>query len=116
VAQLMQETSNGVWAAVGPNNPLAMGNARAATASLTSVASSATTVQLLAANTARRGVIIYNESTAVLFVKFGTTASNTSYTLQLAANTSWTMADPIYTGRIDGIWAAANGNARITEL
>lgn len=84
-------------------------------ATVTSVASSATSVTLLAAS-ARRGATIYNDSTQVLYMKFGITASNTSYTVQLASGDYWEMPYPIYTGRIDGIWASANGNARITEL
>lgn len=91
----------------------------AATATLSNVTASATSVQLLAANTARLGVVIYNDSTAILYVKFGTTASTTSYTLEVP-NEDW-VALPgemgvVYTGRIDGIWAAANGACRITEL
>jgi hypothetical protein len=85
------------------------------TATLTNVASSAANVTLLSLNTARVGATIYNDSTAILYVKFGTTASATSYTIQMAAN-SYFETPFKYTGRIDGIWASANGNARITEL
>lgn len=87
------------------------------TATLTNVASSATNVTLIASNAVRKGLLIFNDSTAVLYVKFGTTASATSYTVQIAAGGYWEMpADCVYTGRVDGIWASANGNARITEL
>lgn len=88
----------------------------AASATLANVASSASSVTLLASNAARRGVVIYNESTAILYVKFGATASATSYTVQIPAGGYWEMSHPAYTGIIDGIWSAANGNARITEL
>lgn len=91
----------------------------AATATSTNVASSATNVNLLALNTARKGATIYNDSTAVLYLKLGTTASTTSYTVQLAAagNTNSYYEIPFgYTGNIDGIWASANGNARIVEM
>jgi hypothetical protein len=85
-------------------------------ASVTSVASSASNVTLFAANANARGRTIFNESTAVLFVKFGTTASATSYTVQMATNTYFTFPDNVlYAGRVDGIWAAANGSARLTE-
>lgn len=84
---------------------------------LTNVASSASNVTLVAANPNRRGLIIYNESTAVLSIKFGATASATSYTQRLQPNTGYEMsAHTLYTGIIDGIWASANGSARITEL
>lgn len=86
------------------------------TATLSNVASSATNVTLLAANTARLGAIFFNDSTAVLYLKFGATASTSSYTVQLATNTSYTLPAPTYTGRIDGLWASANGNLRVTEI
>lgn len=88
----------------------------AATATLTNVASSATNVTCLASNASRLGVNLYNDSTQVVYLKFGTTASATSYTLQMSAGAYWSMSGLIYTGRIDCIWASANGNARVTEL
>jgi hypothetical protein len=91
-------------------------NAKADTSSVTSVASSATTVSLLASNTARKMATFYNDSTAILYLKLGATASTSSYTLQIAAGGYYELPFPCYTGAIDGIWASANGNARITEL
>jgi len=85
------------------------------TATLSNVAASATSVTLLAANAGRKGATIQNDSSAILYVKFGTTASTTSYTIQMAAN-SYYEVPFAYTGRMDGIWASATGNARITEL
>ena len=85
------------------------------TATLSNVASSASSVTLLASNTLRRGATIYNDSTQVCFVKFGTTASNTSFTVRLASQDYYEVPFG-YTGRIDGIWASANGNARVTEI
>jgi hypothetical protein len=76
---------------------------RPATSSVTSVAGSASSVSLLASTAGRFGACITNDSTAVLRVKLGTTASSTSYTAKL-------------TGAIDGIWESAAGNARITEI
>lgn len=87
----------------------------AATSVLANVASSATSVTIQAANANRLGLTIFNDSTALLYVKFGTTASATSYTVQVAAGGYYEV--PLdYTGRVDGIWAAANGFARVTEL
>ncbi len=90
--------------------------AQAGTATLSNVTSSATSVNLLAANTNRKGLVIYNDSSAVLYVKFGTTASTTSFTFYVAAGGHLQLLDLIYTGAIDGIWSAANGAARVTEL
>jgi hypothetical protein len=88
----------------------------AGTAAVTSPASSATNGTLLAANIARIGMTVFNDSTATLYMKYGATASLTSFTVQMGPGAYWEMPVPIYTGQIDGIWSAANGNARITEM
>lgn len=93
---------------------------KAATATLANVAGSATSVTLIAANSARIGATITNDSSALLYIKFGTTASTTSYTVVLAgaasAPFSYYEVPAGFTGRIDGIWASATGNARTTEI
>ncbi len=83
-------------------------------ATLANVASSASSVTLFAAAGSVKGRTIYNDSTAVLYVKVGVTASATSYTVQLAAGDYYEFPQPVYGGVVDGIWAAANGNARTT--
>lgn len=85
-------------------------------ATLTNVSGSAVNVTLLASNASRKMAMIYNDSASNLFVKFGTTASNTSYTVRLVSQAYYELPQPTYTGRIDGIWNAAVGAARITEL
>jgi hypothetical protein len=89
--------------------------ARSRTGTLTNVSSSASNGTILASNTAREGATIFNDSTAILYLKFGTTASATSYTVQVAAGGYYEVPFG-YTGIIDGIWASANGNARVTEI
>lgn len=96
-------------------NPLLIKASRSATPTQSSVAGAATTTSLLASNSARLGATIYNDSTAILYLKLGATASTTSYTAQLAAGAYYEVPFQ-YTGAIDGIWASATGNARITEL
>lgn len=86
-----------------------------ATSTVTSVASSASNVNLLALNTARLGATIFNDSTVILYIKMGTTASLTNYSVQVQASGYFEIPYG-YTGNIDGIWASANGNARISEL
>ena len=85
------------------------------TPTVSRVTSVATTTTLLAANAARRLATIFNESTSTLFVKFGATASVTSYTVQVPAGGYYEVPG-FYSGIIDGIWAAANGAAQITEV
>lgn len=88
----------------------------AASATLANVASSASSVTLQASNANRRGWMVFNDSTAILYVKFGATASATSYVVQIPAGGYYEMPLPTYTGVVDGIWASANGNARVTEI
>lgn len=117
---MLQECLNGsgIAAAVGKANPMPIsGSGTVATATISRVAASATSVTLLAANENRRRVILYNESTADLYVKFGATASATSYTTKLGPGDTYeSPTDWVYTGVIDGIWSAATGTAQITEM
>lgn len=86
-----------------------------AAGSTTTVAASASSVTLLAANSARYGATVFNDSTSVLYLKLGATASNTSYTVKMDAG-DYFECPYEYTGIIDGIWVSATGNARITEI
>lgn len=88
---------------------------RPATATSSNVGSSATNVTLLASNANRLGATVYNDSTQILYLKLGATASATSHTLQMAA-ASYYEVPFWYTGNIDGIWASANGSARLVEV
>lgn len=88
---------------------------KSTTPTTTNVASSATNVTILASNANRIAAQIYNDSTQILYLKFGTTASSTSFTVPLAAATYFEVPGG-YTGNIDGIWVSANGNARVTEI
>lgn len=84
------------------------------TATLSNVASSAASVTLLAA-APRTMATVWNDSTAILYLKFGATAIATSATVPIAAQGYYEFPSPIDQGRVDGIWASANGFARITE-
>lgn len=82
---------------------------------VTSVASSAVEVTLLPENVKRFGATIYNDSTKILFVKFGTGVSTTSFTAKIPS-AGYFEVPFTYAGIITGLWAAVNGAARITEL
>lgn len=86
------------------------------TATLTNVASSATSVTCLSAATGRGAAFIFNDSAQVLYIKFGETASATSFTVKVAAGGFYEVPLPAYLGRIDCIWASADGFARVTEV
>lgn len=89
---------------------------RPATATLANVASSASNVTLRASSTARLGLTLYNDSTSACYVKFGATASATSFTVFLGPTAYYELPNPCYTGIVDGIWVSANGNMRVTEM
>ena len=83
------------------------------TSSTSNVSGSASSVSLLASNTARKKAKFYNDSSAILYLKEGTTASTTSFTTKLFPEGYY---ETTYSGAIDGIWSSATGAVRITEL
>jgi len=102
---------------VSTANPLPVRLFRSATATTSSVNDTASSAQLLASTSTRLGATFFNDSTSILYLKLGTTASTTDYTVQIPAGGYYELPYPIYTGRIDGIWSAdASGAVRITEL
>lgn len=104
-------TVGGVVPAVDNSDTL-----RSSTGTKSNVASSASSVTILAANTARKGATIANDSTAILYLDVsGGTASTSSYTVQLASGDYYEVPFG-YSGAITGIWASANGSARVTEF
>lgn len=86
------------------------------TATLSNVSASASSVTLLASNANRKMATFFNDSTSTLSLKFGATASATSFTVNLIASAYYELPLPVYTGIIDGIWTVATGAVRVTEL
>jgi hypothetical protein len=96
---------------------MTMGTTGATTGTKSKITSSGSSVTILAANASRKGAIIYNDSTQILYLDLsGGTASSSSYSVQIPAQGYFEVPIPIYNGLITGIWASANGNAYITEL
>lgn len=97
---------------VASDSPTALGPQ---TAARSDVAGTTSPTTLLAANAARVGANIVNDSTATLYVLYGSgTPSSTNF-----SETPLGQGDTLRTnfrGLIQGVWSAANGNARITEL
>ncbi len=87
---------------------------RGATGTTSRVATSTTRVTLVASNASRKQVIIVNEALTPLYVKYGGTATTTSYAFQLAAQS--TLIEDNYTGQIDAILGVGTSNAQITEV
>lgn len=91
------------------------------TATCTNVAASATSVALFAAVEPNLADIrtIDNDSAAVLYVKYGTAATTSSYTVKMLPGAHYEFprgrGGEIYTGVVHGIWSSATGSARVTE-
>ena len=84
------------------------------------VAASASSVALFTATTNQvAGRAVFNDSTAVLYLKYGTTASTTSHAVQIPAGGYFEFplaGGAVYNGAVEGIWSSATGSARCTEL
>lgn len=88
-----------------------------ATASLSQVSISVTSVTLKAANTARRRLLVVNNSTVRCYIAYAATASLAIFTLYLDPGAYWEMPDPVYTGLVSVIFAATgSGQVMVTEL
>lgn len=93
------------------------GTPTATAAALSSVAGSASSVSLLAANSSRKGATIFNDSTANLYVAFSATASTTAFTVKIVGGGYYELpSTAVWTGAVSGIWDTATGSARVTEL
>lgn len=94
-----------------------MANLADQTALRTSVPSSATDVRIFAGRGDAGGRTVFNESSAILYLAFGSEAASlTSYTVQVAPGGYYEFpGGRFYGGEVRGIWATANGNARCTE-
>lgn len=112
---MLWEDASDTLRAVSAAKPLPVALPKPATATLANVASSTTSVTLQASNTARLGLTIYNDSSKVLFVKFGSSASSTSFTVKLLSDAYYEMPFG-YTGIVTGVWTQVNGAARMTEI
>jgi hypothetical protein len=89
---------------------------KAATGTTSSVNDTASSATILAANTSRLGATVQNDSTEILYLKLGATATVTDYTVKMAVGSYFEVPFG-YTGIIDGIWANnASGAARVTEI
>lgn len=89
--------------------------ATGATTTTANVGANAANVTVLAANANRLRAWLYNDADKAVNVKFGATASATSFTKRLLPDEFFPIEG--YTGILDAIWdAAPTGNMRVTEL
>ena len=90
---------------------------------VTSMAAGTSAVTLLSALSTRRRALIFNDANTVLYLKLGTGASSTSFTVKVDPDGLFELPTlPVYTGDITGVWAAPvgggspTGAARMTEM
>lgn len=101
-------TQSGTWS---------VATATYSSSAVSSVTSAATNTVLLASNASRRQAVLYNDCDKAVYVKLGTTASNTSFSYRLQPNQTLELPTPVYTGAIDGIWdSSPTGSMRVTEI
>lgn len=110
---LITDVNNNLWIRQGVAPP----QQKVASSVVTSVTSSLSSATIKTANSAREGLIIHNLANTTMYVKFGATASITSFTVAIASLGYYEMPRPVYTGIIDAIWdGTPTGIAAITEL
>lgn len=107
----LQTTGNSTLSTISTNTSV-----RGATGTTSSVNDTTTSTQLAASATGRKELFITNTSSATLYVKFGTTASSTSFAVALSQNE--TFIEDKYTGVVHGVWATDpnDGAAVITVV
>lgn len=89
----------------------------AALTDCSNVGASDTSVELLAENSERKGASFYNDSDKSAYLKLGSTASTTSFTIKIAPQGFYELTWPCSTSAIDCIWEASpTGDMRITEI
>jgi len=88
---------------------------RATTPTTTSPAVTNSNTSILASNSNRLGATIYNEGAAICYMILGSTATTTSYTLQIQVGGYYEVPFG-YTGAIFGITSAGTAQLRVTEI
>ena len=89
-----------------------------ATATSSNVTENASAVTILAANAARLGFALYNDSDSAVNVKCGTAPTATSFTIRLLPRDHWStaMLGINYVGILTAIWDSTPGTAGHTEM
>lgn len=113
--------TNPVYVQSDDAQPVTVQDAQASTATTTrfsgGTAIGTTASTIAAANTNRRGLIIFNEGASQdVFIKYGTGATTTSYAFKIIkAGGYWEMPQPIYTGAITAVVATGSTELQVTE-
>jgi hypothetical protein len=82
----------------------------------TSFASSTSPQTFAVENGSRVALMVYNNSTANLFLHIDATATTSNFIIKLAAGVLYEMPKGYYTDKVTGVWDAANGSAKVIEV
>ena len=108
-----------VWAVQLSTGSVTTHPEKASTHSSSNSTQSSTSLTMHAANALRLGWTCFNAPTngAFLYLKWGATASTSSFNVRVPPNGYYEMPMPIYTGLIDAVWdSTGTGRAAVTEL
>ncbi len=97
-------------------NPVITTLSSVVASTVTRVPSSILNQILVSPNIMRKGLILYNDGTALQYVKFGSIASLIDFTIRLTGQSFYEVQSPIYNGRIDVISSSTDGAIQVTEL
>lgn len=84
------------------------------TATSSSIARSNTVQTALAANSSRKGFLLWNDTASVAIVKFGSGASTSDFSIKIPRDQGYEQPSGVlYTGIITVIWATAGSSSLI---
>jgi hypothetical protein len=85
-------------------------------ATTTRVNANTSSVTIAPANPFRKGLILWNDSTATALIKFGPGASSTDFTWKVGSQSGFELPEPAFNQEISAIWDSVNGAMQVTEL
>lgn len=83
--------------------------------SVVEVSASAASVQLVASNLSRLGILLSNESSGTLYVQLSAPAATSSFSLKVSPG-SFLNIPFTWGGPVSGFWKPATGSVMVTEL
>ena len=100
------------------SNPVPVVLQVSTTGTLTTITRSTTAQNALGTNSSRRGFILWNDSGANCFVRFGGTATTTAFSIRLPNNQGYETPGHLnFTGVISVIWSSgSSGDLFVTEF
>lgn len=90
---------------------------RPRSSTVTAVSAATSSTQLFGSTYPSRGRSVFNDSTATLYLKFGSSAATNSYSVQIPPASYFEFPGEVpYAGVVTGVWSAASGTAYCTEV